>query len=249
MAQIKMDISEYEALKKVESLLEESKAKQEKLYQELDKIQKEKIQVLNESAYQVVIKKIIVHRHIRLATVKENLFDIFLKKMYDFVKYYQGNFVAASLPYKEELSKAFFHILEDSEMTELVEEQEEVVSYKGLQQVTEELKEQITTKIESQIDVKYKRALEFEKANKGLAKLHLKNETEVIPKLLSQIEELTKEVKVKEEKIEDLSLVLQKKKNLLSKIEENLSKVTFFNKGKIFSKIKNYIKDDTSSIR
>lgn len=54
MAQIKMDVSEYEAMKKVESLLEKSLEKERKLQVKLEKVTKEKVDAMKAAAMKVV---------------------------------------------------------------------------------------------------------------------------------------------------------------------------------------------------
>jgi hypothetical protein len=243
MAEIKMDISEYEALKKVEVLLVESKAEQKKLYEELDKAQKEKIEVLNQMAYQVLQKKVITHKHYRIETPNEHLFDSFIRKWEEFSRYNSRNNMRDhimgydSRGSKEYLCRAFFDVLGSVETSVAISENQEEISYKGLDVVREE----ITAEITSQIDKKCQEALDFQIINKGVVKLHVKNETEIIPKLNRRIDELEEKLTKVSEKSINTETELFAYKEVISRIMKEALSATFFTRKLVLSNILTYI--------
>ena len=243
MAQIKMDISEYEALKKVETLLAQSIEEQKKLYEDLDKAQKEKIEVLNQMAYQVLQKKVITHKHYRIETPNEHLFDSFIRRWEEFSRYSSRNNMRDpimgydSRSSKEYLCRAFFDVLASVETSVSTSESQEEVSYKGLDVVREE----ITAEVNSSITQKCQEALDFQRINKDVVKLHVKNETSIIPKLNKRIEELEQGLLEASNKIEKIEPELFDYKALISKINIEAFSTTFFNRKLVLSNILTYI--------
>jgi len=231
MAEVKMDISEYEALKKVEFLLQESKEEQEKLYKQLDTIQKEKITLLSETANQVLYKKTIDIRHYRLGNVNPDLFYSFMNNWERYYRYGRGNISTRSC--EESLMKAFFDILESLDTAVSTSEKEEEVTYKGLQEVRKEISE----KLQASLDKKAKEAIAFQKENEKTVKLYKEAISVTIPSLLDSIDELKKDSEEKELLLKESISKVSYTNYLINEISLVLAKSTFFNRKSSLKKI------------
>ena len=145
---------------------------------------------------------------------------------------------------KDYLCRAFFDVLASVETSVSTSENQEEISYKGLDVV----KEEITAEVTSKINKECKEALAFKQANKDLAKLHKENETEIIPKLNKEIEKLEKKLikacadlaEVSKE-TKNIETELSAYKELISKILKKVLSTTFFTRKLTLSVIVTYI--------
>jgi hypothetical protein len=179
-------------------------------------------------AYQVLHKKTVHHKHYRLETADEHLFNSFIRKWEEFHRY-QGRHpeMYAGQSGKDYLCRVFFDILASVQSAVVTSESEESVSYKGLNEVKEEITAEVTLKI----DQKCKEALAFQEANKQLAKLHAQNEVEIIPQLNKELAE-TKEIleTTAKEKNKLYDVYLNQKLALMA-IQERVTHSNFFRRG------------------
>ena len=147
MATITMDASEYEALKKNISLLEEAKKKEAELSDEIKQLQQEKIQALKDAQHNVTIIK---------RSVKNEL--IYRRRSYkDIVSLLRNYFTfkedsRSLVTYGHYEDPELDHIInicfEKSQTRDLVED--ETITTRGFDEVKEEIKKDYIEKLSEQ---------------------------------------------------------------------------------------------------
>ena len=155
MATITMDASEYEALKKNISLLEEAKKKEAELSDEIKQLQQEKIQALKDAQYNVTIVKKSIKNE--LIYIRRNPREVFALLQEYFrsggINRYHGD---------SELDYIINICFGKSQTKDLVED--ETITTRGFDEVKEEIKKDYIEKLSEQIkaDLEKLRILESE---------------------------------------------------------------------------------------
>lgn len=234
MAKIKMDVSEYEQMKENTRLLEKTLAKEEELNKKVKELQKEKIELLEDSKYQV-----------QYITKTETYPKIAVKKPIEeikqrFFRFFQNSqFHLATESY---LNSEFFSVFFDVEEGESYNTEPEIIT-KGLDEVKAELKKEAI----EELDKKSKKALEENKKLKEIKHSLRKSEkknidlTEEVQNQSNEISELLKKIEAKENKLQDFFI---EENTLKSKINECLETNNFFIKSKIRKILKNSEKNN-----
>lgn len=227
MAQIKMDISEYEAMKENKKLLEASLENERKLQDEVKKLSEEKIKALEEAKMKVVkITKISKHEHVLVKRPDNNY--IFHKFM---------NLLGINIP-PHAIFPSNFNINEliDSffEKQQSISQPCEEITTHGLDEIKSEIREDLKAQLND--DIKSK----IERADKALT---LNNE------LLTKIENIESENY--NLKLDNTNLMLEirelkekiktfdKLKNYITELQGNISLFNFKSKFKQLNNLNN----------
>ena len=173
MATITMDASEYEALKKNISLLEEAKKKEAELSDEIKQLQQEKIQALKDAQHNVTIIK---------RSVKNEL--IYRRRSYkDIVSLLRNYFTfkedsRSLVTYGHYEDPELDHIInicfEKSQTRDLVED--ETITTRGFDEVKEEIKKDYIEKLSEQTKADLEKLIALESEHVKLLKSNKKIE-------------------------------------------------------------------------
>ncbi len=200
MAKIEMDMSEYEAMKKVENNLQASLDNERDLRSKIEELQKENIRVLEEAKHKVVVETI------------ETVEEIRLKRIEHGINYStNGTYID---PFIYGLEKAIFalksgNLTPSSFLDNFAEKNFEKTEFKSgptktytYSQSIKELENDIQTRLEEGMDKEHKETLEF--GNRCI--IENKKLKEEISSSMKYSEKLTKdleETKIELEKTKD----------------------------------------------
>ena len=150
-----MDASEYEALKKNISLLEEAKKKEAELSDEIKQLQQEKIQALKDAQHNVTIIKRSVKNELIYSRRSPNDIISLLREYFAYGTLYR-------YPKSSELDHIINICFQKSQTRDLVED--ETITTRGFDEVKEEIKKDYIEKLSEQTktDLEKLRILESE---------------------------------------------------------------------------------------
>ena len=167
MATITMDASEYEALKKNISLLEEAKKKEVELSDEIKQLQQEKIQALKDAQHNVTIIK---------RSVKNEL--IYKRRSTSEILSLLREYFASGTLYRYPESPELDHIInicfQKSQTRDLVED--ETITTRGFDEVKEEIKKDYIEKLSEQTKASLEKLITLESEHVKLLKSNKKIE-------------------------------------------------------------------------
>ncbi len=216
MAKIEMDISEYEAIKKTERVLEDALKREKDLQDQIKTLNEEKIKALEDAKMKII--KIKRTSRTECIYVKKSVKDIWRDIEYFFRVNYSGNLSHSFESYTDQLISMFFE-----KRTLCSEEPIEETITCGLDEIKSEIKQEIEKKVEE----KLKRA---DGLNSLVSKLEkeiwdLKQENSKLVKANSCLLEENKSSINSKEKLNEIELEINKK-------------IKWFSKSKVLSKIK-----------
>ena len=229
MAQIKMDVSEYEALKENKRLLEESLENERELRQENKKLQQEKIEALQE-AKKKVVKTTMAHK-------SETIYA--KRPIPEIVR--NINFFAETGRFKEDY-RTGGRFLNPEDFFELMFERKSIETEPIVSSVTthglDEIKEEIREQIKKDIDAETKEKIERydEKVNKII---ELQKKCDELINQFNTETRLCNEYQKTNEELQDEVKELMEMQDRLTKVKEELKDVSFWNANFKFLKIKN----------
>ena len=158
MATITMDASEYEALKKNISLLEEAKKKEAELSDEIKQLQQEKIQALKDAQHSVtIIKKSVRNELLYKRRSDEDILE-YLKHYFTNREYYRYRD-------SDELDRIINMCFEKGESRNIVDD--ETITTRGFDEVKEEIRQDYLKDLSQQTksDLESFRTLQLEHSN------------------------------------------------------------------------------------
>ena len=218
MATITMDASEYEALKKNISLLEEAKKKEEELSDEIKQLQQEKIQALKDAQHSVtIIKKSIKNE---LIYSKRNPADI-LHLLREYLRFGGIN------RYHEnsELDHIINICFEKSQIRDLVDD--ETITTRGFNEVKEEIKKDYIKKLSEQTKAGLEKLMTLESEHVKLLQSNKKIEDDNF-KILSELQTYKERTLNYEQKFiglrSEITKIVQSKWNVFNYLD-NLQKL------------------------
>ena len=145
MAKIEMDVSEWEQMKKYQKSLEDSLEREKVLKEQVDKLNKDKIDMLEKASRKVLIHKT---KYTSQTLLVKKTFEQVIKSIQNYLRQpYHGlsgighhrNPQDALRDGFEDLKHTFFSVV----TTESQEMNEDTVTYKGFDEVKEELRKEI----------------------------------------------------------------------------------------------------------
>jgi len=239
MAEIKMDMTEYNSIMENKKLLEEALEREKELNKEIQKLKEEKIQVLENNSKKVSV--ITTKKKEHVVRTAYNAEEVFKHILYDLGVSYRTvqNLDFVGVDFNRYIDKFF--------ITSVVEEeQDKQIVYKGLDEVEQivedKLRAEYLNKIEN-ADAVLKREVLWrrEEESKRLEIYSLRNS---VKELESENKSLKDEIKNLKEKVNDT----RKLKELENKIEK-LKKATkggcgLFGVGEYTRKINNILYED-----
>ena len=167
MATITMDASEYEALKKNISLLEEAKKKEAELSDKIKQLQQEKIQALKDAQYNVtIVKKSIKNELIYNRRSTSEIFSL-LREYFTSGTFYR-------YPESSELDHIINICFQKSQTRDLVED--ETITTRGFDEVKEEIKKDYIEKLSEQTKADLEKLIALESEHVKLLKSNKKIE-------------------------------------------------------------------------
>lgn len=237
MAEITMDVSEYEAMKKNERLLEESLENERTLRTELEKLKEEKIKALEDATMKVVKETLITKKSIKRD------FKGFRELNEDLYSYYYNMIRGGVIPDRElyRLKRIINSHLID---VQLDENSETSYTTHGL----DEIKNEIETRYKNEMDLEIKHKLEKTIENN----MRLEESEELLRELNDELS-LTKDdysilIKEHEKLREDykvLSEINDKRGGRLEKIHNVIKGGwNFFNKESTLRDVKTYLNEE-----
>lgn len=245
MAKIEMDVSEYEAMKKVETLLQESLEREKKQADTIQQLNQEKIAALEQNENKIT--KISTKRVIQQALIPSTDGGTRLNNVLSSwgIPVYGMDFFGSQNHHVRELANALFEIKE----SEIIEDP--IITLQGMQESRTEIEEVIKGRIDQETKDSLARgqkaAEELEKTktqlDRALSKLDYSDKSN--KQLSKQVDKLLAKRENLEKKIEETEKLLSKfsgLSNLLNLIEEISSTYTAFNKGKSLSAINEEVK-------
>lgn len=202
MATIKMDVSEYEALKETQELLKESLKKEEALKEEIQRVRDEKIEAL-EAAQKKVIKTIRVIRQENI-TVRKPAYEITeaFKRLIKQTDGFVGSYDVGTL-----INACFKTTIVETDPVQ------EDTSYQGFTETKIELRNQIRDEIEDEVKEKIEKFDDF-----SIENYNLKNNVDTLQHRINALEGQKQEL--------ENSLELAHRK--FKKIEEIINKQYYF---------------------
>ena len=218
MATITMDASEYEALKKNISLLEEAKKKEAELSDEIKQLQQEKIQALKDAQHSVTIVKKSLKNELIYNRRSPNEILALLKEYFRYVgtnRYHEGS----------ELDHIINICFERSQTRDLVED--ETITTRGFDEVKEEIKKDYIEKLSEQTKASLEKLITLESEHVKLLKSNKKIEDDNF-RILSELRTYKEKAFLYEQKFEDLKTdikkIVQSKWNVFNYLD-NLQKL------------------------
>ena len=167
MAKITMDASEYEAMKKVEKLLEQSLEKERTLQTKLEKITKEKMEALEQSAMRVVK----IHK-VETRAIALRLRDT--DEIWKHVAHLMGIKTRVPAAMDEMMSNYGYGVVDLERMffkqTETISEKPSETTIHGLDEVTAEIREEYAKKQSKEVKSKLQGAKAHQEENVTLLK-------------------------------------------------------------------------------
>ena len=224
MAQIKMDVSEYETLKENKKLLEQALEQQKNDSITITALQKEKVDVMKKNEKMVTIKKVVDHvqRPISIIPARE-----LWQKLQQLMGIKQTNYNSAARSYGFGGHHDMAHQIVSSFIKtdqEVLMYSDENVTYKGLDQVKEEIKKEY----EAQLSAATKRTLDDFKAvskdNKELTE-KVAELTDMNTSCFSSIEANLKKI----DKLEKTIATLKDANEKLYNVTRRFKEVTIWN--------------------
>jgi hypothetical protein len=171
MAEIKMDISEYELMKESKRLYEESLKKERELQKQIKQLTTEKIKALEDAKMKVVkISRNEVHEYV---IVRKDWQDI-LKRLVD---YYHSDCRLHPIGEIEEGANSLIDACFQKQKSFSIPRQEEIITY-GLDEVKQEIRNELTSGLQEDIKNKLQK---YEDSQKEISDL------------VNQVEELWQE--------------------------------------------------------
>ena len=218
MATITMDASEYEALKKNISLLEEVKKKEAELSDEIKQLQQEKIQALKDAQHSVTIVKKSIKNELIYNRRSPNEIRALLKEYFRYAgisRYHEGS----------ELDHIINICFERSQTRDLVED--ETITTRGFDEVKEEIRKDYVEKLFEQTKADLEKLMTLESEHAKLLKSNKKIEDDNF-KILSELQTYKEKAYNYEQKFKDLKAevkkIVQSKWNVFNYLD-NLQKL------------------------
>lgn len=243
MSIVKMDMSEYEALKKVENLLEESLTNERILKQELIDAQEENIKALKENSKSVtIVEAVEVTEHTKVLRPASDIWrwlkDVVVRKeTYGDLRL---PFVASSTddPFRDEtdvLARAFFSTHTTKSYNE------KLVTRKGFDDVIVEIRDEVRAEMNDDIKEKLATGRRIEaEYTKLLEKSNA--DAKVIKQLSKENAELDQMYHALLKSHEGVNLTLDEYRVIVKKVEKETNATSWFNAVKAIAAIKKHIK-------
>lgn len=249
MAEIKMDVSEYNEIMENKKLLKESLEREKELNDQIQKLNKEKLKAYEDAKMQVVYqnKKVIEEVNIESVDVDE-LYGYMTHRRYDGRS---GRYIYEKSPfvYSENILNRFIR------KTKVVREEPTEITVKGLDEVKIELRKDIESKLDKEI---YDKISKYDKLSKiigekdkEISSFHKKELTylDEIDSLNKHIESVEHNFEKKVKECSELSSKLSKQKESLETINEIRSILSdgfgkVFNKSSLLNKISKLVNKD-----
>ena len=218
MATITMDASEYEALKKNISLLEEAKKKEAELSDEIKQLQQEKIQALKDAQHSVtIIKKSVKNELIYSRRRPSEIFSL--------LREYFASGTLHRYPESSELDHIINICFQKSQTRDLVED--ETITTRGFDEVKEEIKKDYIEKLSEQTKASLEKLITLESEHVKLLKSNKKIEDDNF-RILSELRTYKEKAYNYEQKFKDLKAevkkIVQSKWNVFNYLD-NLQKL------------------------
>jgi len=244
MAEIKMDISEYEAMKENKRLLENSLQKERDLNDEIKKLNTDKTKALEDAKMKVVkISKSEINEYYYK---KKNDYDTF-KTLHSFVSNYASNNAHSHSPTSYFNIDGLIDNLFDKIKTTSIP-YEEITTY-GLDEVKSEIRNDLKEKMDGDIKTKLERAEKISIRNNELITENktLVNENLLLndlnKNLMTQVDELNKKVTYASIEVTKINNHINHDKEVLFKIKDILKDgYGFWNKSELLNKVTTLIK-------
>lgn len=190
MAQITMDSSEWESMKKTEKLLEDSLKREKEMSDKIEKLQKEKIEELKSMEKKVVkISRNETHEYIVVTPPARRFIETIARYLRGEMTIKNGNFgYTPSL--EEYVSRNIMDVFRTEKM---VGATNETVTVHGLDDVKLEIKDQYKREMDAEISAKLKRADQLIEENARLAQENIeltrksKSDSEFVDQLTQSI--------------------------------------------------------------
>ena len=207
MAKIEMDMSEYEAMKKVENNLQASLDNERDLRNKIEELQKENIRVLEKAKHKVVVETIETVEEIRLKRIEHGI-NCSTNRLYIDPFIYGLEKAVFSLKSGDLTPSSFLDRFAEKnfEKTEIKSGPTKTYTYS---QSIKELENEIQTRLKEGMDKEYKETLEF--GNKCM--IENKKLKEEISSCIKYSEKLTKD-------LEEANIELDKTKDKYLKCHE-----------------------------
>jgi hypothetical protein len=240
MAKIEMDISEYEAMKKVEKLLENSLQREQELSGAVELLQKEKIKIMeqNEKSVTIIEEKRITQVLYGKITEEDAMRAICSI----------ANVITGKSPNYNNYSTAFLYdtliekLFKKSETQDCPPLEKKVV-YKGLDEVIERITKEVKESLDNKVKEKLKRLKVLETTYRDLSETYSQMKGEIFilesaretfdkqnDKLCKKVEHLTKRL-----------IQVDSIPNLLFNVEKEVLSMNLFNKNQKKSVISSVI--------
>ena len=253
MAKIEMDMSEYEAMKKVEKLLEESLQREKEMSLSIELLQKEKIKVMEQNKKSVTIIEEKRTEEIVSVKVSERQFGVAIENIFRAIKTpnssrnysYQNIGSIQDVAIEKLFTKTTIHDCPS---------RDKKVVYKGLDEVIDRITKEVKESIDKETQNSLSRLKELDKTH-----IKLKEDLDKVKGESSLIEEanitlrgenttLKEQNKSLDKEIKGLSKEFEKKRkqvssisDLINEIEGEVKEMNLFNKRRKKSIISNLI--------
>ena len=218
MATITMDASEYEALKKNISLLEEAKKKEAELSDEIKQLQQEKIQALKDAQHSVTIIKKSVRNELLYKRRSDEDILKYLKHYFTNREYYRYRD-------SDELDRIINMCFEKGESRNIVDD--ETITTRGFDEVKEEIKKDYIEKLSEQTKADLEKLMTLESKHVKLLQSNKKIEDDNF-KILSELQTYKERALNYEQKFKglrtEIKKIVQSKWNVFNYLD-NLQKL------------------------
>jgi cell shape-determining protein MreC len=233
MAEIKMDVSEYEALKENKRLLEDSLKKERELHEQIKVLSDEKTKALEDAKMKVV----------KISRVENT--EFLYTRAYDWREKIISFLHSINLDYRSMMGVSFDNIDFQSlslmfERTKSTFTSPDIITTHGLDEIKEEIREDLKKKMDGDIKNKLERAEEALLRDRELLEENekLKHENNGLHKMNKELMKHNEEVLSELSLIKDCTKVIEELKVLLSN-----SKPGLFRNKKILNKVADIIRN------